>query len=151
MKFGFTDWRLLDQSPVDLTLDKRYVYYIHARAWALKGWLGGTHSYTTFWSEKHNEWLVIELSDKETLDVQNATVYYIWDDVAYSQHSPIISNRNPAAKWFGATPIIVGRSKNEYAYDDFEQLAKEYPLKTLYHTTPFLTANIRLPIFLLQL
>ena len=129
MKFGFTDWRLLDQSPVDLDLDKNYIYYLHARAWALKGWIGGTHSYTTFWSKKHSEWLVIELTDKETLEVQQADTYYIWDHVDYTEHSPAISNRDPKARWFGARPFVVGQARNLFLYEDFENAAREYPIK----------------------
>jgi hypothetical protein len=125
----FKDWRLLDQSPVDLNLNRDYVYCIHSRAWALKGWLGGTHSWTTFWSEEHQQWLVIELSDKETINVQQASLYWIREDVEYQEHSPIISNRCPTAKWFGTIPIILGKHRNTFTYSDFVNVCKSYPIK----------------------
>jgi len=125
----FKDWRLLDQSPVDLGFEKEYVYYVHARAWALKGWFGGTHSWTVFWSTEHSEWLVIELTDIETISVQQAKILWIKDNVDYQEHSPVISNRIPNAKWFGATPLIVGQCKNTFTYNDFAEVCKQYPIK----------------------
>jgi hypothetical protein len=125
----FKDWRLLDQSPVDLLIEKEYVYYIHSRAWALKGLLGGTHSWIAFWSSEHNEWLVIELSDQETVEVQKGNIYWIRDSASYQEHSPIISNRIPNAKWFGTTPAIVGKCKNNISYKEFINVCKTYPIQ----------------------
>lgn len=123
----FQDWRILDQSPVGLYFDKRYIYYIHSRAWALKGWLGGTHSWFTFWSEIHERWLVLELTDTETINVQNASIYWIRDNVEYREHSPVISNRINDAKWFGSIPTIVGKAKLQVLYSDIERACAMYP------------------------
>lgn len=125
----FKDWRLLDQSPVELGLEKEYVYYVHARAWALKGLIGGTHSWTVFWSTEHNQWLVIELTDIETINVQQAKIFWVRDNVDYQEHSPIISNRIPNAKWFGATPIVVDKCRNTFTYNDFVEVCKQYPIQ----------------------
>ena len=124
----FKDWRVLDQSPTKLTFEKEYVYYVHSRAWALKGWLGGTHSWITFWSQEHNQWLVLELTDKETLDIQNANILYCRDNLKYQERSPTISDRIPNAKWFGSTPSIVGKTHNVYQYQDFVNVCKQYPV-----------------------
>ena len=125
----FKDWRLLDQSPVDLGFEKDNVYYVHSRAWALKGWLGGTHSWTVFWSTKHSQWMVIELTDLETISVQNGHVYWVRPKIGYQEHSPIISNRMPNAKWFGSTPVVVGQCKNTFTYDDFVEVCESYPIQ----------------------
>lgn len=124
----FKDWKLLDQTSVGFNLEKQYVYYIHSRAWALKGWLGGTHSWTTFWSEEHNKWLVIELTDRETINVQKATIFCIKDNTDYLTKTPIISDRVPDSLWFGTTPIIVGKSLNTFTYVTFVELCLKYPI-----------------------
>ena len=116
----FKDWRLLDQSPVGLPFEKEYIYYVHSRAWALKGWLGGTHSWITFWSSKHDQWMVVELTDIETISVQKGRLYWLRDNIGYQEHSPIISNRTPNAKWFGSTPIVVGKCKNTFTSNPLE-------------------------------
>ncbi len=121
----FKDWRTLDKSSAELNLDKKYFYYLHARAWALKGWLGGTHSWFSFWSEEKNSWLVLELTDPETLDVQEADAIYI-RNVNYTDHSPAISNRIPDARWFGSNPIIIASTENRFTYQDIETVCKEY-------------------------
>ena len=121
----FKDWRTLDISSAGLNLDKRYFYYLHARAWALKGWLGGTHSWFAFWSDEKNSWLVLELTDPETLDVQQADAMYI-RNVGYTDHSPTISNRVSDAKWFGADPVILSYTENKFTYKDIENVCREY-------------------------
>ena len=125
----FKDWRLLDQSPVGLPFEKEYIYYVHSRAWALKGWLGGTHSWITFWSNQHDKWLVVELTDKETITIQHANLLYVWDNVGYRAHCPIVSDRTPDAKWFGTIPKIHKRVLNTVKYSDIEQACRDYPFK----------------------
>lgn len=123
----FKDWRLLNTSSVKLDFDQRYLYYVHSRAWALKGWLGGTHSWIVFWSSETNSWLSMELTTKETLGFQGTqNVYYI-RDVDPSLHSPVISDRCPDGKWFGSTPTVVDRCLNKFSLSDLEQLCNEYP------------------------
>jgi hypothetical protein len=124
----FKDWRLLDQSSVGLVFDKKYFYYVHSRAWALKGWLGGTHSWFVFWSVEYDRWLVLELTDRETIDVQTATPLYMWI-VKYTDHTPTISNRVPDAKWFGSTPIVVGKTLNNLTYQEIVDVCNSYPIK----------------------
>jgi hypothetical protein len=123
----FKDWRLLDQSSVGLSLHKDYMYYIHSRAWALKGWLGGTHSWFVFCD--NDQWLVLELTDRETIEVQNANILYAWDNVGYQEHTPTLSNRIPDAKWFGSTPVIVGKSLNKTTRLEIIQICNNYPIK----------------------
>ena len=125
----FRDWREEDQSSINYSFNKDYVYYVHARAWALKGWLGGTHSWIVFWSEQHNHWAVVEISDKETLIIQQAKILWIQPYAGLFDKVPIISSRVPDAKWFGAKPIIVGRSPKTFGYNDIVLACKEYPKK----------------------
>lgn len=123
----FKDWRLLDTTSVHLSFDLRYVYYVHSRAWALKGWLGGTHSWLVFWSKEKSKWLTMELTTKETLDFQETRNIYYIRDVSPTLHSPVISDRCPDGKWFGSTPTIVGQCFNEFSLKDFEKVCKKYP------------------------
>ena len=125
----FKDWRYQDQSSINYSFDKEYVYYVHARAWALKGWLGGTHSWTVFWSSEHSQWVVVEISDKETLTVQQAEILWIQPYAGFFDRVPVISTRVPDAKWFGARPIIVGRSCKTFDYQDIVSACEEYPIK----------------------
>lgn len=125
----FTDWRILDQSSVCLEFDKKYVYYVHARAWALKGWFGGMHSWMVFWSAEKNDWLVVELNDRETLEVQNANILYIWKDIGYQEYSPTVSKRTIDSKWFGASPTIAGKSLLTFDYSNIIELCEAYPFK----------------------
>jgi hypothetical protein len=125
----FKDWRQLDQSPVGIDFNKEYTYYVHARAWALKGWLGGTHSWIVFWSDVHNKWLVLEYTDKETIEVQQANIIYAWTNVSYQEHTPTISDRIPDAKWFGAKPIVVGYVKQKIDFDQLVNICDHYPIK----------------------
>jgi hypothetical protein len=127
----FKHWKLCDQNLIPLEFDKDFLYYVHAKAWHLKGYLGGTHSYITFWSKQHSEWLVVEMTDPETVSYQNCQTHYsgvVTDDI--TEHAPMITNRLPNARWFGNNPLIVGKcSIGHLSYKDIEQACKEYPLK----------------------
>lgn len=125
----FKDWRLLDQSSVGLVFNKDYIYYLHSRAWALKGWLGGTHSWLTFWSSEYNKQLVVELTDPETISVQHANIVYNWPNIEYTDHSPTISDRVADAKWFGTTPVIVDFVPNTLKFSEIEQACIDYPIR----------------------
>lgn len=120
----FKDWRICDQSVIALPLlDTNRFYYMQAQAWHLKGYLGGTHSYCTFY---HNDkWLVVELTDVETLNVQNAkTVYH---GALEFEHAPFISDRPYNAKWFGHSPYIVD-SCIAPEYEEIISACKNYPI-----------------------
>lgn len=120
----FKDWRECSQEPIELDLDPSYMYYLQAQAWHLKGYLGGTHSYCTFFHEK--EWLVVEMTDAETLEVQNADIRY--QGTICSDHAPFISNRLYNAQWFGNKPYVVDKCP-AVPYDKILQAVKEYPIK----------------------
>ena len=125
----FKDWRICDQSPIDLTFHKDYIYYVHAKAWHIKGVIGGRHSYLTWYSPEHQRQLVIEYTDRETLDVQKANIVYSGRD-EYTLHAPFISDRLPNARWFGADPIIKGCcGKGVIKYQDFVDACESYPNK----------------------
>jgi hypothetical protein len=127
MKFGFKDWRECSQDLVPLELDKSYIYYMQARAWHLKGYIGGTHSYTTFYSRKHNSWAVVEYTERETLSYQDGKTLY---DGNYSsddtEHAPYISTRSYNAQWFGSNPYVVDFTLAP-EYDEVELACKDFP------------------------
>lgn len=121
----FKDWRICDQSIVDFPeLDTNRFYYIQSQAWALKGYLGGTHSYCTFYHD--NKWMVAEITDMETLDIQNAMVVY--NDTESEEKGPFISDRLYNAKWFGHAPYIVDSCISPQ-YDDILEACRNYPIK----------------------
>jgi hypothetical protein len=124
----FKDWRICDISPVGLDLNKDFVYYIHARAWAFKGYLGGTHSWLTLWSKKLCKWIVIENTDAETIHVQGAKVLHSIP-TGWCDEGPFISDRDPTQKWFGATPKIVSWHLNTLDIDDLIDACNQYPIK----------------------
>jgi len=124
----FKDWRLCDQSPIDLQFKKDKIYYVHARAWHLKGYLLGRHSYLTWWSQNHKQQLVVEYTDRETLEVQSGKVIYGGRE-EYQLHAPYISNRPANARWFGADPVIKGYCTNTLNYNDIVDACEEYPYK----------------------
>lgn len=121
----FKDWKECSQEPIHLPLDPAGFYYLQAQAWHLKGYLGGTHSYCAF---NHNQqWMVIELTDIETLEVQKADVLYHGTDTKL--HAPFISSRPYNARWFGHKPYIVDSCTNNTSYEQIVEVTKNYPLK----------------------
>lgn len=130
----FKDWRICDQSLVPLELSTTGIHYIYARAWHLKGYLGGKHSYITLWSEEHKNYITVEYTDRETLEVQGANILYGGTD-KYHEHSTFISIRPPNARWFGNDPKIYYCSGNPGAwhhklgYLDFMKACDDYPFK----------------------
>lgn len=130
MKFGFKNWRQCSQDIVPLDLDKTRLYYIQAQAWHIKGYLGGAHSWLTLWSEEEQSWLVIELSDEETLSYQDGNVLYFGNNTGLSNaHAPFISTRSYNAQWFGHNPYIVDSCIADVSIDRIIEAMKDYPIK----------------------
>ena len=120
----FKDWRVCSQEVhTSIVLDPTQFYYLQAQAWHLKGYLGGTHSYCAFYDK---EWLVVELTDLETVAVQQAGIIYKGTD-GY-EHAPFITNRPYNARWFGHTPYIVDSCSAVESSLIFEAV-KNYPNK----------------------
>jgi len=149
----FTHWSLLDIDTVPMELDPNRIYYIQAQAWALKGYLGGTHSWLSFYSYKHKSWLVVELTDINTLMVQDANIVYVGDVHDIYQHSPFITKRPYNSRWFGKDPIVVDSCMAIVDYDQILNAAKEYPFKEfklLYRNcntfTSYMIAKLNLPL-----
>ena len=148
----FTDWKLLNIDPIPMDLDKASMYYIQAQAWALKGYLGGTHSWLTFYSTEHNSWLVVELSDLNTITVQDADIVYLGATETIYDHSPFITKRPYNARWFGKDPVIVDSCRT-VGYLQILKAVKEYPyreFKLLYRNcntfTSYMIAKLDLPL-----
>ena len=130
MNIGFKDWRECSQDPITLRLDLGEIHYIHAKAWHLKGYLGGTHSWLTFWDEKRKQWLVLELNDKETLEVQGGEIIYdgsLTSDI--TERAPFITTRNPTHQWFGGNPKIIDRCYLPFQLDHIIKIISSYPLR----------------------
>ena len=126
MKFGFKNWRQCSQDIVPLDVDKSRMYYVQAQAWHLKGYLGGTHSWLTLWSEENQSWIVIELSDEETMSYQDGKVLYSENSTS---HTPFMSTRSYNAQWFGHNPYIVDNCIANVPINRIVEAMKEYPIK----------------------
>jgi hypothetical protein len=122
----FGDWRTQDVSLVDLRLDPSQIYYFLARTCGFKGWLGGTHSWMGFWSEEKKRWLVLELSDIETVSIQKANILFATTDDLFDR-GPILSDRDPRQKWFGAIPRIVDQQRRTMRTRDVIEVSRRYP------------------------
>jgi hypothetical protein len=128
MTFGFKDWRECSQTPIPLRLELGNIYYIQAQAWALKGYLGGTHSWLAMFSEHHKNWIVIEHTDLETIQYQNGQVLYSGAKTSNIQeHAPFVAIRKPNSQWFGHNPVIVGFCVAP-AYNKIVEAVQEYPI-----------------------
>lgn len=126
----FKDWRECSQEPRPLDLQYNGLYYIDAQAWHIKGYLGGRHSWCTFNMPKYG-WVVVELTTRETLRVQN-TRDIIYDGgvgLPEDAHAPFITNRPPNRQWFGHDPKVVWVHPYRVEYEDVEVACKSYPYK----------------------
>lgn len=123
----FKDWRECSQELVPLNLDTSRLYYIQAKAWHFKGYIGGTHSWTTFFSPIHSGWLVAEYTERETLSYQDGKIIYdgnsTLDD---TKHAPYITSRSYNAEWFGGKPYIVD-SCQKISYNEVLKACEEFP------------------------
>ena len=133
----FNDWRQASQKPVELDLDTRYIYHVQSVSCGIKGLFGGTHGYLTFFSRPRNKWLVVEVTDLETLEIQNATVLYCKkENPGHQEKTVYISDRKHDARWFGHRPAVVDRDLcvpdlydiivacDAYIHDDFDLIKK---------------------------
>lgn len=129
MIYFIKDWRECSQSIVSLSLQKDRFYYLQARAWHIKGYLGGTHSYSAMWSKEHNDFLVIELTTPETLSYQKCSLIVNAgsDAKVKTNHYPSISNRPFNAQWFGSNPYIVDSSP-AIEYSRVIDAIEQYPI-----------------------
>lgn len=124
----FKDWRLCPQNLVDIKLEKNKFYYMQARAWHLKGYMGGTHSYSVVYSEHHQKFLVVELSDYETVQHQNCNIIYMGKEtIDRSKHCVLVTDRAFNAQWFGSNPYIVD-SCHGINYSDVMGVLDSYPI-----------------------
>lgn len=121
----FKHWKECSQDLVPMDLQYYGVYIISAQAWHLKGYLGGKHTWLAF---KDKEWLVTELTTRDTLHTQDALILYdgapINDDEA---HAPFISMRDPNRQWFGHDPEVTWIYPYIIDSDKIIQACKEYP------------------------
>lgn len=125
----FKDWRTCSQESISLDLQYNGLYYIHAQAWHIKGYLGGKHSWCTF-NMPTRGWVVVELTTRETLYYQDCDIIYdggvgLPDDA----HAPFISTRAPNKQWFGHDPEVVKIYPYRVEYADVEAACKSYPFK----------------------
>ena len=125
----FKDWRECSQNLVRIDLDPNRLYYIQARAWHFKGYIGGTHSWTTFFSTEHDSWIVAEYTERETLEYQDGKIIYD-GNITHDNtvHAPYITTRSYNAQWFGGNPYIVD-SCQAVPYNKILKACREFPYK----------------------
>jgi hypothetical protein len=123
-----SDWRKSDVSPVNMDLNKNKIYAFSARSVGLKGYLGGSHTWYGFWSKEQQKWLVIELTDLESLEIQKAEVLFKTTN-DYLKLSPFIVARDPRGRWFGAHPKIVDECFGSLDFSDLVNYCKLYPFE----------------------
>jgi hypothetical protein len=127
MNFWFKDWRECSQDLIPMDLDEDALYYMQARAWHIKGYLGGTHSWTTFYSKSDKAWMVAEYTDRETLSYQGGEIIYDGNPTLNDfKHAPYIATRPCNAQWFGADPYIVDVCKSP-SYETILKACQEFP------------------------
>jgi hypothetical protein len=127
----FKDWRECDISEdPGLILDKTKSYYLHAKAWHFKGYIGGTHSWFACYNTQHKNWLVAEVTDQETLDVQQCrTIYSGAKDITnIEERAAFISDRLYNGQWFGNKVHVVD-SCPAVDYSDLLYSVKKYPIE----------------------
>lgn len=119
----FSDWRFADISETDVlsSIKTPATCFLSANAFGLKGKLpGGKHTWIATFDG--SRWKTFEITDIETIEIQQARVLYSEHD-SFTQRQLIISNRNPSTVWFGNRP----RLDRIYKYVDIEY---EYPKNT---------------------
>lgn len=118
-------WKECSQDIIPMDLQYGGVYIINAQAWHLKGYLGGKHTWLAF---KDKEWMVAELTTRETLNEQDAAILY---DGAFANddHGPFISTREPNRQWFGHDPHVVWIHPYTIDRQQVFDVCKQYPIK----------------------
>lgn len=101
---------------------KEGLYFFSANAYGLKGKLpGGKHSWASI---KHiGGWITLEISDLETLEVQQATCL-VKKYTDKTRRQVVVSDRHPGTLWFGNTPEVVHYTQNTL---DFEYNTMLFP------------------------
>jgi hypothetical protein len=116
------DWRLADISNTGILdfISEPVTCILSANAWGLKGKLPGCkHSWIA--SFDGAKWKTYEITDLETVDIQQGTVLYAgYTDKMLKQL--IVSNRHPGTKWFGNMP------KLDYIGKFIDVDATDYPM-----------------------
>lgn len=120
----YGDWRTKDISPTHIPNLRFGAHILYAKAFGLKGSLGGRHSWLVYSEpEKHH---VFEITDQETLELQ-ASEYKMHTRHKGSIMGVFQSNREPTQKWFGNNPRFL-TSIPGLTLADCVRLAETYPL-----------------------
>jgi hypothetical protein len=83
------------------------LYFLNARTFGLKGFLGGSHSWITFVSDDLLTHTVIEVTDVESLHIQGATsITEFGLFTGPTEKQVIMSNRDGGQLWFGEQPSV---------------------------------------------
>lgn len=118
------NWRCASIAQTDLLnhVSKPATFILSARAFGMKGWIPGSrHSWVATFNGV--TWKVYEISDLETLKVQDANVLHAeYSDLSKLQL--VVSDRQPSTKWFGNTPSI------DYEGPYIDICVMDYPMNT---------------------
>lgn len=119
------DWR--DYSTDETGMLGDGIYFTSAKAFGLKGYLGGVHSWLTY--VKRGKHTVIETTDRETLIVQRAKKIIPLSPVENDEQKTVfISDRNGTQQWFGMKPVYWEiLPTNLISLKTIEDIAKSYP------------------------
>ena len=118
----FSDWRDADISKTDILdlIKTPATCFLSSNAYGLKGkFPGGKHTWIATFNG--NAWRTYEITDRETIDVQNAMILYA-DKDNYTERQLIVSDRDPSSHWFGNRP----RLDKVFKYIDID--VYDYPL-----------------------
>lgn len=111
------------------------IHLLSARAFGLKGYIGGQHSWVAqvgLDGQQH----VFELTDAETLSVQGATTCSSFTEPSFlAPFYKVIyaSDRAAGQRWFGAKPTVWKSWRPELSYLDVVELVTEYPHHGEFH------------------
>jgi hypothetical protein len=102
----FSDWRDADISKTNVldSIKLPATCFLSANAYGLKGkFPGGKHTWVATFDG--NRWKTFEITDRETIDIQNAMILYA-DRDNYIERQLIVSDRDPSTMWFGNQPRL---------------------------------------------
>jgi hypothetical protein len=129
----FGDWREKSVATCGY-LDIPGIYLMAARAFGLKGYLGGLHSWIVQVSASGVQ-TVVEITDLETLEYQGVKTHeHYREQPGYTERMVVKTSRDGFQRWFGAEPKIL----------DFTPIGHDLDLSALCRCYPHLRDEFQL-------
>ena len=127
------DWKNRSIEPVPGLLKDDGLYLLHAQAFGIKGLAGGRHSWMV--AKSGTDSLVAEITDLDTIDIQDGSVLFGAHVDNIFQRAPMIVERCPNQRWFGAVPVVDCYAAGDFAV--FRKLLFECVEKYPFRNIPF--------------